>query len=211
MDRDGAETEELTTNNWPNLEPIPWSNSNSTLLMIICYPYRQSSITVLWKSLLRSWISWGRIPHPNTESNLRPLKKKLGEGLKALKELVTLHEDPQCQLTWTSGSSQKLNHQVKTTQELEQGPWHKCSRHEAQSPSRPPTTGMDPFTKVVSVPRQGCLVWPQRKKMPLSCQRLDALGSGDTMVVPILPEEKWVWKEGFSEEGLEGAVFVVNK
>jgi hypothetical protein len=42
----------------------------------------------------------------------------LGEGLKALKVMATPQEDQQCQLTWTTGSSQRLSYQPKNIHRL---------------------------------------------------------------------------------------------
>ena len=45
--------------------------------------------------------------------------EELKEGLKALKGMGTPQEDQQSQLTWISGSSQRLSHHPKIIQGLE--------------------------------------------------------------------------------------------
>jgi hypothetical protein len=40
-------------------------------------------------------------------------KKKVGEWLWILKEIETLQEDQESQLTWTNGGFRRLNHQQK--------------------------------------------------------------------------------------------------
>ena len=69
----------------------------------------------------------------------RDLYRKLGEELKTLKEMATLQEDQQCQLTWTPESSQRQSHQPKSI----------CGLAEA------------PGTYVADV----CLVWPQWERI----------------------------------------------
>jgi hypothetical protein len=48
--------------------------------------------------------------------------EELGEGLKALKEMATLEEDQECQLTYTPGTSQNLSYQSKSIQGLVERP-----------------------------------------------------------------------------------------
>ena len=45
--------------------------------------------------------------------------EEMGKGLKALNQMGSLQDDQQSQLTWTSGSSQKLSHQLPNTHRLE--------------------------------------------------------------------------------------------
>jgi hypothetical protein len=44
--------------------------------------------------------------------------EKLGEGLKALKEMAIPQKDQLCKLTGNPGSPQILSHQMKSIQEL---------------------------------------------------------------------------------------------
>jgi hypothetical protein len=48
--------------------------------------------------------------------------EELGEGLRDPKRTGTLQEDQQCQLTWTIGGSQSLNHQPKYEHGLDLSP-----------------------------------------------------------------------------------------
>ena len=54
-----------------------------------------------------------RHPQSNSGWNLGPLVEEQEEGLLAWTGIGTLQEYQQCQLTWTLGGSQSLNHQVK--------------------------------------------------------------------------------------------------
>ncbi|EDL37377.1 mCG1046215, partial [Mus musculus] len=61
------------------------------------------------------------VPQSNIKWSLGTLVEELWEGLQALKEIGTLQEDQQSQLTWTTRGSQKLNHQPKSIHRLDLG------------------------------------------------------------------------------------------
>ena len=50
--------------------------------------------------------------------------EKLVEGLKELKEITTPLEEQKYQLTWTTGSSQRLSYQPKSIHGVVCDPWH---------------------------------------------------------------------------------------
>jgi hypothetical protein len=52
--------------------------------------------------------------------------EELGERLRDPKRIGTLQEDQQRKLTWTLGSSQRLNHQPKSEHKQHLGPLHIC-------------------------------------------------------------------------------------
>ena len=65
---------------------------------------------------------------PSIKLSLGTLMGELGEGLKELKGMATPLEDQQYQITWTSGSSQRLSHKPKSIHRLVLGPQSICSR-----------------------------------------------------------------------------------
>lgn len=70
--------------------------------------------------------------HPPTQPNIRQRSGSLGEqsgtGWRELEGSRSPQEDLQSQLTLVHGCSQRLNHQLKSTQGLDLDPLHICSR-----------------------------------------------------------------------------------
>ena len=85
-----------------------------------------------------AWLRQMQIPTDNHWAEVKNSYGRVGGRLKALKGIETLREDQQNQLTWTSESSQKLSHQPKNTNRLEEDPWHICSRCATQFPCGSP-------------------------------------------------------------------------
>jgi hypothetical protein len=69
-----------------------------------------------------------RYLHPTTVLKSGTFVLELGKSWKKLRRRTTPQEDQQSQLTWTSGSSQRLSHQPGSIHGLVRGPWHICSK-----------------------------------------------------------------------------------
>jgi hypothetical protein len=66
-------------------------------------------------------------------------------GLRDLKKTEIPRENQQSQLTWTLGSSQRLNHQLRESTDTS-APW----TYVADEHSGPPTTGVGPVSESVA-------------------------------------------------------------
>lgn len=99
--------------------------------------------------------------------------EELREGLRAPKEIETLQEDHQSQLTWTVGGSHGLNHQPKSEHRLNLGPCTYVVDEKHDLHRDPPKTGAKAVLKPVAwlpvdpVPLNRCLVWTQWERMHL--------------------------------------------
>ena len=104
-----------------------YQSQSLTLLVIIFCLYRQEP-SIASSERLYPADKWDRCRYLQPKIGRRsgnPMEE-LGERLKTLKDEngTTPQEDQQCQLTWTSWSSQKLGHQSKSICRLVQGRYH---------------------------------------------------------------------------------------
>jgi hypothetical protein len=160
-------------------------------LTLLCWTY--SDIMLCLSEELRLAADWNRHLQPNRWSTLI---QELGAGLKVLKGIGTPQEDQQNQLTWTSGSSQRLSQQQKNTQGLDLGPWHICSRHAAWSPCDLPETWVETLLK--PFPNRTALSGLSGKGCSYSGRMFMHQGGRNTQERPTFSEGKG------REEGLYG-------
>ena len=89
-------------------------------------------------------------PTANISWSLGSLVEELGEELKNSERIGTPQEDQQCELTWSFGHSQRLNHQPKSIQRLDLGPLHICSRCTAWSSCGSPKMKAGPYPDFIA-------------------------------------------------------------
>lgn len=111
--------------------------------------------------------------------------EELGEGLKDLEEMLTLHEDQQSQLTLNLEGSHSLNHQPKSIQGLDLGPYTCVADVQLGLHVAPLTTGSGAVSDSVAChgilsPKLDCLAGPQWERMHLILLQQDVPGQDCT-------------------------------
>ena len=86
-----------------------------------------------WSGFIQLLMETGAETHRQTNIGGAQESCGRGEGLRELEGSREPQEDPQSQLSWAHGGSQRLNHQPKRMHGLDLSPLYICSRYAAWS------------------------------------------------------------------------------